>query len=380
MEKTFVSPLEAARTEPVGSFKIQVAQSLEAFSGLWPRTGQIATCCYALQCADVLQVWCNTIGRVRGTEPLFVAVFDDFGRPMLLLPLGIESRRGLRILRFLDGTVCDYNAPVIFEPMRRWDRNAVMRMWDALIRALPRFDIAVFEKMPSDIYGIPNPFIWLDATRYRASGHLLKITGSWENYANTQLPFKRESIIQRRRLEKLGRLTFMVADNSVERGRVAQAMLSQKSQRFVETRGTDPIDRGIAQFYTEMTERFAGSESLIVAALKIDDEILSTNWGLVSNGNFLGLVTSFAGGEWKRFSTGRLLLEDLLRWAFASGIKTFDFGIGDETYKTGYCNQSVLVYQAELPITLIGKFHCSNIGKFLTRASAYAARKLRIKT
>jgi CelD/BcsL family acetyltransferase involved in cellulose biosynthesis len=349
------------------SFNVRVSEKLADFADLWPSTSRSGTIHgYALQCSDVLQVWCNTIGKATGIDPLFVAVLDEMNRPILLLPFCIARSRGMRVLRFLDGGICDYNAPILFQPMRTWDRGSVKELWRELVRALPRFDIAMLDKMPAEIYGVPNPFIGLDVEPYRSSGHLRHITGTWEEYAESRLPYKRESVAQRRRLAKLGKLNFLVAESSSDRKRILEAMMRQKAQRYIETRGKNPIKREVEQFYIAMAERFTWPGPSLVAALELNGTTLATNWGLVFNNRFLGLVTSFEGGDWKRYSPGKLLLEDLLKWAFNNGIKVFDFGIGDEGYKLGYSDQSILVYQADIPVTLIGKAYVA--ARLLKRA------------
>jgi CelD/BcsL family acetyltransferase involved in cellulose biosynthesis len=343
---------------PITSFKVRVADHLSNFADLWPRTDRCGSAhCYAFQCADILQVWCDTVGKARGTRALFVAVFDDIGRPLLLLPLGIERHRSvIRILRFLDGGVCDYNAPVVFEPTRTWDRDTLERLWQELTRALPTFDIAEFEKMPADVCGVPNPFVGLGVTPFAASGHLTSITSGSGALTAKQLPHKRKSRQQRRRLTKLGQVVFTVAETPADRERIVQAMMRQKSRRYLETTGVDGLDRpGYRQFYIAMTERFTWPGPLLVTALEVDGKILSTIWGLIFNRRFLGLVMTFEGDEWKRFSPGRLLLEDLLDWSSFNGIRIFDFGIGDENYKLEYCNQTLMLYQANICVTVFGK-------------------------
>ena len=283
-------------------------------------------------------------------------MFDDIGRPLLLLPWGIERRRGIRILGFLDGGVCDYNAPIVFEPTRTWDRSAVGQVWQELIRVLPRFDVATFDKMPADICGVPNPFVRLGGIPFAESGHLTNITSTWEEYTAKQLPYRRKSGQQRRKLAKIGSIDFRVAESSADRQRIVEAMMRQKSRRCVETGRADELNLpGYRQYYVAMTERFAWPGPLLVAALEVDGKILSTSWGLIFNKRFLWLVTTFEGGEWKRCSPGRLLLEDLLEWSFSNGITIFDFGLGDESYKLAYSDQKIALYQVNMPATIVGQ-------------------------
>jgi CelD/BcsL family acetyltransferase involved in cellulose biosynthesis len=104
-----------AETRTSVPFRIEVASSLEDFSAQWPTTADRGDArCYPFQCADILQVWCDTIGRANHVEPVFARIVSPEGDPLFLLPLGIEKSSGTRVLRFLDGGVSDYNAPVVY--------------------------------------------------------------------------------------------------------------------------------------------------------------------------------------------------------------------------------------------------------------------------
>jgi CelD/BcsL family acetyltransferase involved in cellulose biosynthesis len=340
----------------VTNFEIRVAADLADFDDLWPRTDECKSAhCYAFQYADILKVWCDTVGKARATRVLFTAVLDEIGRPVLLLPLGIERHRGVRILRFLDGGVSDYNAPILFEPIRIWNRDNVEQLWQRLLIALPTFDVAMFEKMPADICGLPNPFVNLGVTPYHSASYLTDLTGTWVDYAG-KLPHKRRTRDKRRSLGNLGHVRFTIAQTQTDRMRVLQAMMRQKTRRYIETRGVDGFDRpGFRQYFIQMTERFAWPGPLVLAALELDDEILSTLWGFMVDSRFYYIAPSFEAGQWTRFSPGRLLLEDLIKWCFEKRIRVFDLGMGDENYKLGFADQKIVLYQSVIPATLVGK-------------------------
>src|SRR5450759_3425056 len=110
--------------------RIRGTNDLRDLAGLWPRTDDVGPArCYAFQCADILEVWHDTIGAARRTQALFVAIVDAEDRPLMLLPLGIERRHGLRALTFLDGGVSDYNAPIVFPVARDWDTRTIGTVW-----------------------------------------------------------------------------------------------------------------------------------------------------------------------------------------------------------------------------------------------------------
>jgi CelD/BcsL family acetyltransferase involved in cellulose biosynthesis len=61
-------------------------------------------------------------------------------------------------------------------------------------------------------------------------------------------------------------------------------------------------------------------------------------------------MPSYEGGEWARYSPGRLLLE----WSFAQGLREFDFTIGDEPYRSAFWNASDALYRLSRPRSALG--------------------------
>ena len=89
------------------------------------------------------------------------------------------------VLGFLDGGVCDYNAPIVFEPTRIWQRGTIERVWatDQCCRVRHR----KVDKMPADVCGVPNPIVSLTIP-FGKSGYLTNITGSWEEFVAKRCP------------------------------------------------------------------------------------------------------------------------------------------------------------------------------------------------
>ena len=49
--------------------------------------------------------------------------------------------------------------------------------------------------------------------------------------------------------------------------------------------------------------------------------------------------------KWGNFSTGRILMEEIIFWAFKNKFKIFDFTIGDEAYKLQWINNKKILYE-----------------------------------
>lgn len=349
------SPIQPTRATAVPA--VVVADTLAGLSMPWPRTGSVgAARAYAYQYADILEVWCETVGRARAVTPAFAAVFAASGEPALLLPLGIERKNGIRILRFLDGGVCDYNAPVVFPAAAKWGATEMHAAWDELRRQLPPFDIAILEKMPAMVEDFANPLLRLATQQHSESSHVASLSSPWEKFSRERLPDAADSRRCRRKLDKLGTVRIEIAESEARRIELVEAMMRMKRRRYIETRGHDVfLKSGSGAFYREATRRLGAGGTVQLSALSLNDEILAVHWGYVTRDRFYYLMPSHEGGKWRSFSPGRLLNEWLLEWSIAQGLRTLDFGIGDEPYKRGYCDVSVPLWDAYLPESLKGR-------------------------
>jgi CelD/BcsL family acetyltransferase involved in cellulose biosynthesis len=339
--------------------QIVVEQDLAAFSKFWPCSCSITSARrYPFQCADILDVWYQTIGRIREIVPWFVALLDYDGEPLLLLPLGIEQRKGIRILRFLDGGVSDFNAPVVFVGSRDWNEAIVWNLWQELQRKLPPFDLAFFDKMPEVVEDWPNPLRFLRTATNAEGSYKMTLPADWDSVARQRLPNFADSRRRARKLSKLGGLSFSIAQTKEEAQAFLAAMMEMKSRKFIQTLGYDSftVEPGYADYYVEATSRLFHVGSIHISALKLESKILAAHWGYVVGEVFYYLMPAFENTlEWSPYAPGRLLNEFLIEWSSKRGLKTFDFGIGDEPYKVPYADSHSKLYDAVLPVTLIGQ-------------------------
>jgi CelD/BcsL family acetyltransferase involved in cellulose biosynthesis len=344
--------------------RIAVSRSLRDFEAWWPRSGSPGDArCYAFQHADILDIWCDTIGEANRIKPVFVTVFGARGAPALLLPLGIQERNGVRVLRFMDGGVSDYNAPVVFPEASTWGPATAAALWAALRRALPPFDLAVLEKMPASVGDLTNPLCGLATAPHLESCHVVKLEGPWESFEPGHIRNRADSRRRRRKLDGLGTVRFVIATTPEQGREFAEAMMRMKRQRFIETKGYDVFtDPGYGAFYREATRRLGVDGLIQVSALLLDDKVLAAHWGYVAGDRFYYLMPAHESGDWRAYAPGRLLNEWLLKWAVESGLKYFDFGIGDEPYKFSYSDLDVPLRDAILPVNAKGRLFAVLLG------------------
>ena len=338
-----------------------VAPGLSDYGGIWPRLDDPAPYgAHVFQSAELLQAWGDTIGVARQVTPCFIHVATAAGAPLLLVPMGIESRRGVRILTFLDAGIADYNVPVVFPGAGGIDAARMQRLWGQICAALPPFDLAILEKVPASVGATPNPFRFLAPMSSSPSGHLLALGGDWDAFVASRLRRRQDSRRKRRRLAEVGAIALHVARTEEEAAPLFAAMVRQKRRRFMETRGVDGFERpGYAAYFRLMTDRLLASGHVHLAGLLAGDDIVATHWGLVAWERFYFLMPTYEADKWARYSPGRLLIEELIAWCYRHGLRQFDFGVGDMEYKNDFGATAVPLFRGLLPRTAAGHAYAS---------------------
>jgi CelD/BcsL family acetyltransferase involved in cellulose biosynthesis len=335
--------------------QIGIDSSLAACEELW-RAAFDHCAGYVFQTFEWQSAYQTTIGDAEGVRPFIVHVTDRTGATLLLLPLGIYRLGALKVLRFLGGAVTDYNAPLI-------DRDFAGRigaadfalLWRAIVARLPSVDIAWLRRMPETIEGEINPM-----TRLRGAVHAQNAYGARlpDSLASFKPPHQSDSRRQRKRLAEKGTVAALVpvpADRTLE---TIQAVACQKSRRWRETGAPDMFARpGYLDFYQSLTEGRFRLEGVHVSRLQVGETVVASHWGVLFNDRFYYLLPGFVGGEWVRYSCGRLLLESLFEWCVSHRVRVFDLTVGDERYKLDWSDHSLRLYEWLMPQSLIGALY-----------------------
>ena len=361
MKKIKLEPLHGRRSKAGPATdstpaQMWVTNEIRDFADFWPRSDKLGEgICYAFQCADILELHCETFVPARNADPWFVAIVNEKGGPLALFPFMIEHGRHISRLRFMDGALSDYNAPVLFPLAQEWNAETVRTIWRKFQKVLP-FDIAVLEKVPSHIGQFKNPLTLLTMSRQGASSHFLRLSGTWEEMS-ARFPRRKELERKNRRLGRRGKIGFEIARTPERYDILIATLIRQKEQRDLEAHGgNDTLGLPGLRSYLEAARRLVyPSGPVALFALRVDDTIVAAHWGYIVGSRFSSLIPSFEGGEWYSYSPGFVLAEKILEWCLAQGLNIFDYGWGDETYKREYCDLSTLLYRAEIPSTIRGR-------------------------
>ncbi|MGL5733285.1 MAG: GNAT family N-acetyltransferase, partial [Beijerinckiaceae bacterium] len=280
-----------------------------------------------------LQHWYAAFSR-QGAEPLLVVVRQgEHNDPVLLLPL-VRTRAGRQtVISFADNGVTDYNAPLMRAGMRLTDPGVLL---DSILRALPRADLLLLDKMPALIGAMANP---LAADRRAAPaqlyGNFIVMGDRFDDYiAKFDTKFRKEAGRIKRVFEAFGDARFVAAATGEEAMPILMALEDIQRARMDELTYAYDLDRPEKRdFYRELVRDGIADGSVSLTALTVKGEVIAALLCVNRDGHCAMIRLAQGGREWSACSPGRLMILETMRHLHARGFRTFDMTIGAYEYK-----------------------------------------------
>jgi CelD/BcsL family acetyltransferase involved in cellulose biosynthesis len=330
------SEAEVSVRSPRDDYDIETSSDIDALRSRWQAI-EASGASTPFQSFDWVSALLKTIGRSQGAEPHIIIVKDRrSGEDLMLLPL-VRRRAGLlRFIEIPDFRISDYIAPILSR-MIASDPQRTAAIWEAALAALPRGDLLYLQKIPQILSDTPNPLVGLKGFRTETySSWQLALPDSMSELEQKTLSSGTRRQIRRRtrQLEELGDLRYVAPTSASERKAVFDVLREQRQARFVALgRNNILASPKHNEFYDLMLAGALDPDVLTVHALKVDDEIIATAFGLYWQKRFYLLMSSMASGKWLERSPGVVMIWKLIDHMHARGCRTFDFTIGDEAYK-----------------------------------------------
>lgn len=350
-------------------FRVELFSGGELAAARWPSVTDARDFrMYVFQSREFLDVWLNTIGKAGRIEPCLIVVSEVGGRPVLYLPLAIETKFNVRLLCFMDCGVADYNAPIVAAD-RTLSRQEFGALWSRILALLPAFDVIDLKKIAGDVAGAVNPLGYLPCTPFAQSGHSMSLGPLRDGSDNRRpvLRWRRKLAHYYERLSEGGKPRFVINPSGTERATVTERLLALKRQRYLRTGTSDFLAAaGVERFYREMMspERLGVIGHL--SALTVDGVVASAHLGFVAPDRFCYILPAY-DDAFRRHRVGHLLLQHLIDRSAAQGFDTFDLGIGDDRYKNTWATRRLALGSHERAVTAAGHLylHMRRVRRFV---------------
>ena len=176
----------------------------------------------------------------------------------------------------------------------------------------------------------------------------IEINGDWAAYEATLATKVRSDLRRRRRLlEKEGLVSLAIETGGAHLDDLLDEGFRIEGSGWKDEAGTAIVSQPqTRQFYTKLAHWAAERGWLRLAFLRLDGRPLAFEYG-IEHARVYYLLKGGYDPRYARFSPGRLLIRDLLKHSFATGLERFDFGGVAEPFKLEWANGNRELVQVE---------------------------------
>jgi CelD/BcsL family acetyltransferase involved in cellulose biosynthesis len=298
------------------------------------------------QTFEWLATWQRHVGTRNGVTPAIVVGRFGDGATAFIFPFGVETSHAVRCLRWFGHDLCDYNAPLIAPDFSdRITRERFLLLWDELRAQMQsnwqlRHDWIEFDKMPQTLGAQINPFTYLRVSPNASSAHITQLGSDWESFyrAKRSSATRRHDRSKRKRMAKFGEVRFTSAAEAGDIRQTLDILWEQKKRIFARKGIGDLFARpGYREFFADFATNAASRHLVHVSRVEVGSTCAAANFGLVFGDCYYHVLSSYCDGQIAHYGPGALHLRDLLSYAIGRGLRRFDFTIGDEHYKSEWC-------------------------------------------
>jgi len=349
--------------EPI---RIQIITSLQDAEPIWRELESGDSIYTPYQRFDLVAAWQRHVGAITGVELFAVVGSDLSGRPLFLWPLGLTKKWPLKTLHFLGAKHSSFNGGL-------WRREAARgirreELWSLLkhIAADRGIDLLTFYRQPLNWSGIANPFTMLP---HQPSEPCIRLDLDSGDDVRTsvlaQVTKSHNLRAKERKLTKLPGYRYYVASTEEEVSRLLTSFFADKAAHLAAQGVTDVFaEPGVPEFIREACSQqlASGTPPIEIHAIESSDEVIAMFAGSCDGQRFSCMFNTYTLGPQSRNSPGLVLLVHIVGNCFDRGLKVFDLGVGQATYKTLFCNEPEPLVDSFVPLSPLGRLTAGAVG------------------
>lgn len=307
---------------------------------------------------DFLMRWQRAVGDREKLQPFIVIAYDAEHRPLLLLPLALSHRHGVRTATFMGGKHATFN-------MALWDRQfaAGVTVADLMtllswLRAHGRADVLALTQQPHRWRDLPNPMTLLPHQPSVNDCPLLSMAPGAEPTALIGNSFRRRLKGKERKLQALPGYRYYLATTDTDIARLLDWFFRVKPLRMAEQKLPDVFaEAGVEAFIRgACTAELAGSGRAIhIHALECDDEVIAIFAGVADGHRFSMMFNTYTMSDNARYSPGLILMRNIIDHHAGLGYRALDLGIGSDDYKRLFCKSDEPIFDSFIALSPRGR-------------------------
>jgi CelD/BcsL family acetyltransferase involved in cellulose biosynthesis len=311
---------------------------------------------------DFLEPWQRQVGERENVKPFIVIAYDAERRPLLLLPLALSHRHGLRTACFMGGKHSTFN-------MALWDRNfaadATAADLNALISAIRErsgADVLALIQQPLRWRDLPNPMALLPHQASVNDCPLLTMVPGAAPVSLISNSFRRRLKGKERKLQTLTGYRYGVAASDAGIKRLLDWFFLVKPLRMAEQKLPNVFAEPAVEDFVRgacMAERAGGGHVIDIHALECDDEVIAIFAGVADGHRFSMMFNTYTMSGNSRYSPGLILMRNIVDHYAGQGYRALDLGIGSDDYKRLFCKSDEPIFDSFIPLSRRGRLAAS---------------------
>jgi CelD/BcsL family acetyltransferase involved in cellulose biosynthesis len=297
---------------------------------------------------DLLAAWQQQVGVRESSKPFIVTACDGDGRPLMLLPLALAHRHGIRVACFMGGKHTTFN-------MALWDKDFAKEATPAdlaalvsAIRAQSAVDVLALTQQPRRWGETFNPFAHLPMQSSVNDCPVLTMIPGDPPTSRISNSFRRRLKSKERKLQSPG-YRYHIANTDADITRLLDWFFRVKPLRMAEQRLPNVFaEPGVENFIREAClARLAGDGHAIdIHALECEAEVIALFAGVADRDRFSMMFNTYTMSDHSRHSPGLILMRNIIDHYAELGYRRLDLGIGSDDYKRLFCKDDEPIFDS----------------------------------
>jgi CelD/BcsL family acetyltransferase involved in cellulose biosynthesis len=307
---------------------------------------------------DFLRHWLRRMGTRHGLHPLVVVAYDQDHLPLVLFPLALNERSGIRIVRFMGGKHATFN-------MGLWNRDFIRQAsridLDLIISAIRErcaADVLALSQQPHSWRDLPNPMALMAHQPSANECPLMTIAPGAPVTARISHSMRRNLRAKERKLERLPGYRYHVAVRDSDIKRLLDAFFRIKPQRMAKQKLPNVFaEPGVEEFIRDACIAVLpeGGRAIEMHALECAGDVIAIFAGVADGHRFSMMFNTYTMSESSRHSPGLVLIRHIVDHYAERGYRALDLGVGSDDYKKLFCKATEPIFDCYVALSFRGE-------------------------
>ena len=242
----------------------------------------------------------------------YIEIFAE-KKEVLILLFQLKKKYLAKILTWLFVNDLNFVTPIIGDK-HKFKRNDFIDTLNSIFKELD-IDLVFLDKNPKKIEDIFNPLNFYENEKSQEIPLIKMKNLTWDRYYNEIYNSKTRQTDRRKKklLSKIGKLEISINEKLSQKEKILEFTLASK-KLFLKKKKIESTN--FSKIYTKLFNDIKDDQRYICSSLKFDGKLIASIVGKINDNNFFYLIPSYLDNSISKYSPGRLLLKEQIKWCF----------------------------------------------------------------